>query len=159
MARRMPEYEAELAQLNRDYEVNKKNYESLISRREQANISGDMQTVSGVADFRLVDPPRVAPGAVSPNQPLLLALSFLLALVAGGVAMFVSKEVRPCIYDRQQLRNATGLPVLGVVSLVDNDQLKAGRKQDLRQLTKVAGGLLAVYSLLVATLVLMTRAA
>jgi polysaccharide chain length determinant protein (PEP-CTERM system associated) len=159
MARRMPEYEAELAQLNRDYEVNKKNYESLISRREQANISGDMQTVSGVADFRLVDPPRVAPGAVSPNQPLLLALSFLLALVAGGVAMFVSKEVRPCIYDRQQLRNATGLPVLGVVSLVDNDQLRAGRKQDLRQLTKVAGGLLAVYSLLVATLVLMTRAA
>lgn len=159
MARRMPEYEAELAQLNRDYEVNKKNYESLISRRESANISGDMQTVSGVADFRLVDPPRVAPGAVSPNQPLLLTLSFLLALAAGGVAMFVSKEMRPCIYDRQQLRTATGLPVLGVVSLVDSDQLKAGRKRDLRRLTTVAGGLFAVYSLLIATLFLVTRAA
>jgi polysaccharide chain length determinant protein (PEP-CTERM system associated) len=159
MARRMPEYEAELAQLNRDYEVNKKNYENLIARRESANISGDMQSVSGVADFRLVDPPRVAPGAVSPNQPLLLTLSFLAALAAGGVAMFVSKELRPCIYDRQQLRAATGLPVLGVISLVDGDQLRATRKLDLRRLAKVAGGLLAVYSLLVASLVVITRAA
>lgn len=159
MARRMPEYEAELAQLNRDYEVNKKNYENLIARRESANISGDMQSVSGVADFRLVDPPRVAPGAVSPNQPLLLALSFLAALAGGGVAMFVSKELRPCIYDRQQLRAATGLPVLGVISLVDSDRLRAARKLDLRRLARVAAGLLAVYSLLVASLVVMTRVA
>jgi polysaccharide chain length determinant protein (PEP-CTERM system associated) len=158
-ARRMPEYEAELAQLNRDYEVNKKNYESLISRRESANISGDMQSVSGVADFRLVDPPRVAPGAVFPNRPLLLAVSLLLALAAGVGVMFVSKEVRPCVYDRQQLRAATGLPILGVISLVDSEQLRTEHKRDLRRLIKAAGGLLAAYSLFVATMVMLTRVA
>ncbi|MBI5784935.1 MAG: chain length-determining protein [Rhodocyclales bacterium] len=159
MARRMPEYEAELAQLNRDYEVNKRNYENLISRREQANISGDMQAVAGVADFRLVDPPRVAPGAVSPNRLLLIALSLVVAIGAGIGTMFVSKEVRPCVYDRQQLRAVSGLPILGVVSLVDNDQLRGERKRDLRRLLNVAGGLLAAYTLLVGTMLLLTRAA
>jgi polysaccharide chain length determinant protein (PEP-CTERM system associated) len=159
MARRMPEYEAELAQLNRDYEVNKKNYESLITRREEANISGDMQSVSGVADFRLVDPPRVAPGAVFPNRPLLLLVSLLMALAAGAAVMFVSKEVRPCVYDRQQLRTLTGLPILGVVSLVVSDEARTATKRDLRKLATAAGGLLAVYTVFVATMVMLTRAA
>lgn len=157
MARRMPEYEAELAQLNRDYEVNKKNYEDLISRRESANISGDMQTVSGVADFRLVDPPRVAPGAVFPNRTLLLIVSLIAAVAAGAGVMFASKEVRPCIFDREQLRATTGLPVLGVVSLVVSDQRRAEDKKDWLRLAKAAGGLAAVYAMLVAALMLLTR--
>lgn len=158
-ARQMPEYEAELAQLNRDYEVNKRNYESLVGRRESANISGDMQAVSGVADFRLVDPPRVAPGAVFPNRPLLLVVSLLVALAVGGGVMFVSNEVRPRVFDRQQLRAATGLPVLGVVSLVVSDQLRTQKKQELRKLGRAAVGMLAGYILFVAAMLMLSKAA
>lgn len=156
-ARRMPEYEAELAQLNRDYEVNQKNYENLISRRESANISGDMQSVSGVADFRLVDPPRVTPGAVFPNRPLFLIISLVLAIVAGIGVMFAAKEMRPCFYDRQHLRTVTGLPVLGVVSLVVSEKMRLDRKRDLLRFSKSALGMAAVYVSLVVALALLTR--
>lgn len=159
MARRMPEYEAELAQLNRDYEVNKKNYEDLIKRRESANISGEMQTVSGVADFRLVDPPRVAPGAVSPNRPLLLVITMLMALGAGVAVMFASKEMRPCIYDRQQLRVATGLPVLGVISLVESEQHRDARAQDVRRMIRTAMGMLGAYVAFLVAMFMVTRVA
>jgi len=159
MARQAPQYEAELAQLNRDYEVNKKNYENLVSRRESANISGDMQAVSGVADFRLVDPPRVSPHAVFPNRALLLAGSIILALLVGAGVMFASNELRPCIYDRSQLREVTGLPVLGVVSLVVSDQIKLAQKQDLMRLGKVTGAMSAAYLLLLVVAVLFTKTA
>lgn len=154
---RMPQYEAELAQLNRDYKVNKENYESLVARRERAKISGEMQAVSGVADFRLVDPPRVAPGAVFPNRPILLVLSFLAAIAAGVMAMFAAKQMRPSIYDRQQLREVTGLPILGAVSMVVSEQMKAERKADLRRFLKMAGALLAAYVSVVGAMLLLTR--
>ena len=85
----VPQLEAEYAQLNRDYDVNKKNYESLVSRRESASISGDMQTVAGVADFRLIDPPRVSPRPVPPDRRTLVLLALVLALAA-GIAVVLS---------------------------------------------------------------------
>jgi polysaccharide chain length determinant protein (PEP-CTERM system associated) len=159
LAKQMPEIEAELAQLNRDYDVNKKNYESLISRRESANIAGDMQSVAGVADFRLIDPPRVTPNAVSPNRPVLLAGSLLLSILAALGTMFVSSELRPGIYDRAQLREATGLPILGVVSLVVSDQMKSESKKDLKKFAVTAAGLFATYSLFVGIMMFVTQVA
>jgi polysaccharide chain length determinant protein (PEP-CTERM system associated) len=158
-ARRMPEYEAELAQLNRDYEVNKRNYESLVSRREQANLSGDMQSVAGVADFRLIDPPRVSPNPVFPNRPLLLVVTLILSLLAGGGVMFASKELRPCIYEPSQLRDAFGLPLLGVVSFIENDASKAGRVREMRSLGKVAFALGVSYVVVVVAIAMFARAA
>lgn len=158
MARRMPEYEAELAQLNRDYEVNKRNYENLISRREQASISGEMQSVSGVADFRLIDPTRVVP-AIFPTRTLLLLLSILLAVAAGAGTMFVSKEMRPCFFERQQLRTATGLPVLGVISFVVSDEAVAEGRKDLAKLSWTAGALLVVYIVLVGGMLMLAKTA
>jgi uncharacterized protein involved in exopolysaccharide biosynthesis len=38
----MPQIEAEFAQLNRDYEINKKNYEQLVQRRESASMGSEM---------------------------------------------------------------------------------------------------------------------
>ncbi len=120
-ATQMPQLEAEFAQLNRDYDVNKKNYEKLVLNRESATISGDMQSVSGVADFKLIDPPRVSPRPVSPNRNLLLPATLLLALAAGVAATIAAMELRPTFYDRKSLSDAVGLPILGTVSMVLSD--------------------------------------
>jgi polysaccharide chain length determinant protein (PEP-CTERM system associated) len=117
-ATQMPQLEAEFAQLNRDYDVNKKTYENLVTRRESANMSGDMQSVSGVADFRLIDPPRVSPRPVAPNRTLLLPLTLLLAIAAGLAITIAAMELRPTFYDRKSLSDAVNLPIIGTVSMV-----------------------------------------
>lgn len=133
----VPKLEAELAQLNRDYDVNKRNYESLVTRRESANISGEMQTVAGVADFRLVDPPRVTPGPVMPNHATLFPLALLFSLFAGLAAAYIAREVRPAFYDGRALREATGLPLLGIVTL---NVTEAKRRENRRGVVQFLGG-------------------
>jgi hypothetical protein len=94
---------------------------------------------------------------VFPNQPLLLAGSLVLALVAGMGVMFASDKLRPCFYERSQLREATGLPILGVVSLVVSDQMKLAQRQDLTRLATMVGAMSAAYFVLVVAGHLLTR--
>ncbi len=119
-AQRVPEIEAELAALNRDYEVQKRNYEQLVSRRESVQLAGELDSTSAVVDFRIIDPPRVSPKPVAPNRLLLLPLVLLGALALGAVASLLVSLVLPTVHDGRTLREVSGRPVLGSVSLVPN---------------------------------------
>lgn len=136
-ARRVPQIEAEFTQLNRDYDINKRNFEALVARRESAEISGEMDAAAGVADFRLIDPPRVSPRPVAPNRLLLFPIALIAALAGGFISSFVASQIWPTFVDSNALREATGLPVLGTVSLVMNPKQ---RKHDRRQLIGFASG-------------------
>lgn len=157
MARRMPEFEAEYAQLTRDYESNKKSYENLVARRESASMASDMQSVAGVADFRLIDPPRVKPGAVSVSRALMVPAALLFSLLVGVGVMFVAKEIRTCFYDRAQLSSFSGLPVLGVISRVVSEQLRLQERKELMRFTQTAGALFGVYIVVLIAGTLLTR--
>ena len=152
-ATRMPQLEAEFVQLNRDYDVNKKNYENLISRRESVSMSGDMQSVSGVADFRLVDPPRVSPNPVAPNRRLLFPLTLLVALAAGLAITFAARELRPAFYDGRALGEVTGLPIVGTISAVISEPKK---RENTRSVVRFLGGVAALLGAYVAGFLALT---
>ena len=119
-AGRVPQIEAELAQLNRDYEVLQKNYQQLVSRRESASLGEDVNS-AGLAEFRIIDPPRVAPNPVFPNR---LALDFVVlvaAVGAGLAASFAMAHARPTFHAVAALREFTQRPVLGSVSMLPTD--------------------------------------
>jgi len=156
-ADKVPQVEAEYTQLNRDYDVNKQNYEKLLGRRESAQISGDMDANTGVMDFRIIDPPRVPLVPSSPNRQL-LSLVVLLVGVASGIAVaFVLSQIRPTFSDRKSLRLVTGLPILGSVSMIWTEGQRARRKRNLIALAASYAGLIASYGAIVVALTMLTR--
>ena len=152
----VPQIEAEYTQLNRDYDVNKKNYEGLVMRRESAAMSGEMEASSGGVDFRLIDPPRVSPKPVSPNRLLLLPLTLVLALGAGLFVSFAVSQVRPVFFDARALRELSGLPLLGTVSRKVADVVKLNEKKDFRRFIAAFALLLGVYAAGIALLFVFT---
>lgn len=151
-----PQIEAEAAQLNRDYAIHKKNYEDLVSRRESAAISGELDVAAGVADFRVIEPPRVSPKPVAPNRFLLLGAGLLVAVLGGLFAAFAASQLRPVFFEPSELRAKTELPILGVVSrLVSDAEL---RRQRVDRLRFVGGaiGLFSMFGLAMLALVVMS---
>lgn len=140
-----PRLEAEAMQLNRDYGIIKSNYESLVARRQSAVMSGELDMASGMVDFRLIDPPRVSPKPVSPNRMLLLGGSLVAALAAALVVTFVVSQLRPVYNDAQELRAKTGLPLLGVVSMILSDEERKQERAGRLRFYAGTGGLLASY--------------
>ena len=140
-----PQVEAEAAQLNRDYEINKRNYEDLVKRRESAEMSGDLDSAAGVADFRLIDPPRVSANPVAPNRLILLSLAMLAAVAAGVVVAFSASQLRPVFHSASDLRSKFELPLLGMVSLVSNDADLRREKIDRVKFVISSGGLIGIF--------------
>jgi polysaccharide chain length determinant protein (PEP-CTERM system associated) len=142
-----PQLETELAQLNRDYELDKRNYEQLVSRRDSAELSGDLDTAGSMADFRLVDPPRASSKPVAPNRLMLLPLGLLFALGGGLFAAFAASQIRPVFFDSKTLREATDLPVLGMVSLIPNEARRLKERSSLQRFLLATSGLVLAYGI------------
>jgi polysaccharide chain length determinant protein (PEP-CTERM system associated) len=159
MMKTAPQIEAEYAQLNRDYEINKKNYSDLVGRRESASMSGELESAAGVADFRLIEPPRVSPKPVAPNRLLLMPLALIAGLASGFGIAFVLSQIRVVYYDARALGEAVRLPMLGSVSMVMGDGAIQRRRTELKKFFAAFGGLLIVFvAAMVAMFILTGRA-
>ena len=116
----IPRVEAELAKLDRDYHINKENYETLVNRRESAKISREADQSVDDIQFKIIDPPVEPLVPIGPNRPVYLTLVLAAGLgLGGGVGWFLSL-FRPTFINSRDLREYTDLPVLGSVSMVMN---------------------------------------
>ena len=152
-ATKLPQVEAELAQLNRDYDVQKKNYESLLARRESAALANQMDAASGIADFRIIDPPTVAQNPVAPNRLVLLPGVLAAALGVGLFVSFIFSQVLPTFPDARSLRELTQRPVLGTVSLLDSPLITSKRR---RGLFMFAGGVTALVGMFATAMIVVS---
>jgi len=113
----VPEVEAELSQLNRDYEVNKHNYDTLVQRLESARISESADQSADNVKFRVIEPPNLPFKPSGPNRDVLNTMVLLMALGAGAALAVLLAQLRPTFSSRELLEKVTGVPVIGAITL------------------------------------------
>ena len=144
-AKRRPEIEVEMKQMDRDYDVLKRNYSQLISRREQASMGQEVE-VSGIgAEFRLIDPPRTSPKPVFPDRLAMVLLVFGLAVGGGLFASFAYAQIMPTVADTRALRQLGNRPVLGTVSMLISGPMLRRRRMFHAAFGSAVAGLIACY--------------
>lgn len=147
---RVLKVEGEQKQLNRDYQVLRKNYEELVERLEAARLSRKADTRSENVRFRVIDPPRVPAKPSGPNRLLLSSGVLMAGMLLGTAVAFLFGQLRPTFDERKVLNDVTGLPVLGSVDMVwTKSQLRARQTRNLTFLASIFG-LVAVYGLVMA---------
>jgi polysaccharide chain length determinant protein (PEP-CTERM system associated) len=149
-----PEVEAQFSQLNRDYNVNKENYQKLVERRESAKLSGDLSSATDMLTFRVIDPPTVPLMPVGPNRPRLFSIVFVLALAAGLGAALLMSQFRPTFLSQSALREVTGVPILGSISMNWTAAQKAKQKKRLYGLAAAVFALFGAYGTVMAAILI-----
>ncbi len=139
----LPQIEAELARMTRDYDVQNAQYQSLLQRLEIAELSESAEQSEEV-QFRIIDPPILPDNPVAPNRPLLLAAVLVAGLGLGGGIAFLANQMKPVFQDATLLREFTGLPVLGVVMGLKTAERRASR---MNQLILIGAAFLALCGL------------
>ncbi|HHJ18567.1 MAG TPA: chain length-determining protein [Gammaproteobacteria bacterium] len=127
----IPQVEAQLKRLNRDYAINKKNYETLLARRESAKISREAGQSSESVKFRIIDPPRVPLEPSAPNRPLLVSVVLIGSLLAGLVFALFLSQLKPAFDSVRTVTRELGVPVFGSVSRVWSRQARLKRRAEV----------------------------
>jgi polysaccharide chain length determinant protein (PEP-CTERM system associated) len=140
-----PQVEAEFAQLNRDYDVNKAQYTALLGNLQKARL-GERADTAGSVRFEVVQPPMASSLPVWPKRPLLLAEILLAALAAGAALAYGLHYLRPVVTSASALAQAAGAPVLGLVSVAFPDRQRAARRRDVLRMSFAGGCLLVAFA-------------
>ena len=146
----IPEIEAQLARLNRDYEIHKRNYAELVGRREALDLSDDASQATNEIQFKIVESPHRPVLPVGPDRQKLSLAVFVLGAGGGGGLAWLLAMWNPAVYTRQELREFTGLPVLGTVSRVWTPRLRLARRLEVLSFGIACFGLLALLAVMLA---------
>ena len=122
-------------------------------------MTSQMEQTTGVADFRVIDPPRVSPKPVAPDRFLLMPFVVVLSLGAGIFASFAYSQVFPTIHTSKGLRRLTQFPILGSLSLQATAPVMRTRKVRSWVFFSGLSGLVAFFAAAFGMLLLMARAA
>jgi polysaccharide chain length determinant protein (PEP-CTERM system associated) len=144
-AKTVPVVEAQMARLDRDYNVLKANYDSLLATRESARIATDMETNTDSVQFRVIDPPTTSLRPVSPNRPLLLSMVLIVGVITGIAVAFLLSQIHSTYLTVQRLREEFALPVVGSISAVLLPEARRQRMTEAVTFAACFGGLLIAY--------------
>ncbi|WP_329743189.1 XrtA system polysaccharide chain length determinant [Dyella sp. A6] len=147
-ADRITGVQATMQKLTRNYQTIKKQYDQLLARLNTAQLSQDA-TQSGMnLKFKVVNPPDAPLRPVSPKRGLLLMLVFVLSLAVGGGFAYFLHKIKPVFVSLRGLKQISGYPVLGSISLVVSRARQAARRREVIGFC-AGGGLLAAVLVLV----------
>jgi polysaccharide chain length determinant protein (PEP-CTERM system associated) len=143
-ASRVPQVEAELKQLNRDYEIIRKNYEQLVARRESAALGEKLDETTASSEFRVVEPPAVGPNPVFPSRRVAALLVLVASLLSGVVMAYLMSVLRPVVGRVSELKALTGRPVLGSISVALTDAARRAQRREATVLGTAVAALVLV---------------
>jgi polysaccharide chain length determinant protein (PEP-CTERM system associated) len=142
-----PQVEAEFAQLNRDYEVNKGEYTALLANLQKARL-GERADTAGSVRFEIVQPPTASLRPVWPQRPRLIVETLFASLAAAAALAYGLQYLRPVVTSVSALREAAGVPVLGQVGVAFPERARKERRRELMRIS-LASGCLAAASIVV----------
>jgi polysaccharide biosynthesis transport protein len=145
-----PEMEAELLQLNRNYEVIKSQQTQLQQRREQLLVERGMIMSLQAYKINLVDPPVVPLKPVAPNRVVLLSAVLIAAVLLGLGVSFVMSQLHTTFLTISRLRDSVSVPVLGGISAITSDQHRNQTRLWLLIFGIAITALLVLYGILLA---------
>lgn len=143
-----PVREQQLTDILRGYDLAKKNYDDLYSKKTQSALATDLQIDQQGEQFRLIDPPNLPSKPFTPNR-LKIALGGIAAgLAVGGGLAFLIEVKDASLHSEKDLRARFVLPIVMGVPLFVSAREK--RIRSIKSVMQWCAGTILVLAVLAA---------
>jgi len=115
-----PKLEQELLSLKRDYDNTQKTYDSLLARKQEAEVAANMERQQKGEQFRILDPARLPDKPQSPDMRKLFLMCVMAGLGLGGGLIFLLEFLDKSVKKLESVPEKLGIPLLVAVPKIDH---------------------------------------
>ena len=140
-----PKREQELLSLRRDYQNIQDLYNSLLSRKLEAEISVNMEKKQKGEQFRVLDTARVPEKPISPNMKKIFLLAIAAGIAIGCGIIYLLEFLDSSFRNGKDVETFLGLSVIATIPVLNNP--KIDRKHKLNNIFSILSILLCFFLL------------
>jgi polysaccharide chain length determinant protein (PEP-CTERM system associated) len=127
----IPVREQEITALTRDYEMSKTHYSQLLDREMSAETATQLEIRQKGEKFEVLDPAIPAERPTRPNRAIIHTEGALAGLILGLLAALATELLGMSISEPQDVKEASGLDVLGVIPVILTQSDRSARRRRL----------------------------
>jgi succinoglycan biosynthesis transport protein ExoP len=115
-----PVMEQQFADITRDYDQSKADYESLLKKKNESEMSTDLEKTQQGEHFRMLDPPNLPVKPYKPNRLLLCGAGLAVGLVLGGGFAFGQEKLSGKIYSEREIKKLVPFDVIAEIPPIES---------------------------------------
>ena len=124
-----PLMEQQFADITRDYDQSKTDYESLLAKKNQSAMSTDLEKTQQGEHFRMLDPPNFPVRPYKPNRLVLCGAGLAVGLVLGGGFAFGQEKLSGKIYSEHDIKKMVPFDVIAEIPPIESLEEQTSRRR------------------------------
>jgi polysaccharide chain length determinant protein (PEP-CTERM system associated) len=124
-----PVMEQQFADITRDYDQSKTDYESLLAKKNQSAMSTDLEKTQQGEHFRMLDPPNLPVRPYKPNRLMLCGAGLAVGLVLGGGFAFGWEKLSGKIYSEREIKRLVPIDVIAEIPPIESLQEQSSHRR------------------------------
>jgi polysaccharide chain length determinant protein (PEP-CTERM system associated) len=124
-----PVMEQQFADITRDYDQSKANYESLLAKKNQSEMSTDLEKTQQGEHFRMLDPPNLPVKPYKPNRLLLCGVGLLVGVVLGAGFAGAQERLSGKIYSEREIKKLVPFDVIAEIPPIESLQEQSSNRR------------------------------
>jgi polysaccharide biosynthesis transport protein len=115
---RTPVMEQQFADITRDYEQSKANYDSLLAKKNQSEMATNLEKTQQGEHFSMLDPPNLPTKPYKPNRLHLCGLGLIVGLILGGIVAAGSEWMGGKVVSEREIKKLVPFEILAEIPVL-----------------------------------------
>jgi uncharacterized protein involved in exopolysaccharide biosynthesis len=124
-----PVMEQQFSDITRDYDQSKTDYEALLAKKNQSEMSTDLERTQQGEHFSMLDPPNLPSRPFKPNRLMLCGAGLAVGLVFGGGFAFANEKLSGKLFSESEIKKVVPFDVIAEIPPIESpEELSSHRR-------------------------------